>query len=579
MFITEYNTGVSGVGNHQKPPQSGRLLSKLYSLLGTHLIALVGFSILINLLQLTIPIYMMQVFDRVLPGRSVDTLTYLTMIAVIALLSWGALMAIRQRVLVSLSHWLDSQLGRPLFQESTKKILKGDMYALQSMQDLSEVRNFSTSPGAVVLFDIPWIPIYILIVYFLHPLLGVVVTAGAALLFLLTYWHEQKMRPLVEQAHQASMIPRQIHRDTLAKSESATAMGMNANLADRWETAQEQAVDPSEKVAHQSGHYLATVRTFRMILQLSVLGIGGYLAMQGVITGGGMIAASIIGGRALQPVEQLTGAWANLLKARGAFDRLEHFLSEMQPVDGISLPEPKGRLQIQGLIYQYPGAEKPTVMGVEFQSEPGVCTAIIGPSGCGKTTVLKNVIGVFQPTKGHVRLDSAEIHKWSSDERGEHVGYVSQQVDLFPGTIAENIARMGLPDQEKVLSAAEMAGAHQLILHLPNGYETKISQMGSGLSGGQIQRIALARALYGAPKLVVLDEPGSNLDQKGIAALQKAISLLKKNGSTVVLTTHQQALIAIADQLVVLLEDGRPLMRGPRDLVLQKLQEQKEAKQ
>lgn len=529
------------------------------------------FSLFVNLLMLTTSIYMMQVFDRVLATRSTDTLLFLTLIALGATLLMALLEFARGQLLSRCAAWIEQTVAPEAFSRAIEAQLRNRPYRMEAMRDLAVCRGFVQSPGMTALYDVPWVPIYLAFIFLLHPTLGWIATAGAVVLFLLTLANEWTTSSLLKRANVAAMANQRRSESVVRNAEVIDSMGMLPNVLQRWQEGTARMLPAQQSAADRAGVIMGMTKFFRLGVQIGVLGAGALLVLENAMTAGAMIAGSIIMGRALAPVEQMIGAWKQLVSARQSYRRLSAHLTvpRLRP-GGMPLPEPSGRLSLERVTYAFPGTNVPIIKGVGFALEPGESCAIIGPSAAGKTTLIRLVIGVLEPNAGTVRLDGANVFQWLREDFGRHVGYLPQDVELFEGTVVENIARMGAPDPDSVFAAARLAGCHEMILKLPKGYETEIGESGTFLSGGQRQMIGLARALYGRPRLVVLDEPNSNLDGDGEQALLRALEQLRAAGTTVVLVSHRPALVQGVDKVVVLRE-GMVEMFGPRQEVLKRL--------
>jgi ATP-binding cassette subfamily C protein/ATP-binding cassette subfamily C protein EexD len=550
---------------------SSNLLSRAISGCRREFVAVGLFSGVVNLLQLTVSLYMMQVFDRVLATRSLDTLLFLTIIAVAAVLLLAVLEAVRGQVMQRVAAWIESRVAPEGFERALEAQLRGRPYRMEALRDLAVCRSWLGSPGALAVYDVPWVPIYLGAIFLLHPIMGCIALGGAVLLFALTLLNEFTTSALLRQASTASMAA-QRRADAIARNaEVIDSMGMGPAVMQHWRDSTAQVTGPQQKAADRAAVLLSATKFFRLAVQLAVLGIGAYLVLQQELTSGASIAGSIIMGRALAPVEQLIGGWKGLVQTRQALKRLKVFLSmpRIRP-PGLPLPEPLGRVAAERVTYAAPGQPMAIIKGVSFALEPGESLAIIGPSAAGKTTLIRLLIGTLGPTTGNVRLDGADVFTWKREDFGRHIGYLPQDVELFDGTVFQNIARMADADPEAVFAAARLAGCHEMILRLPQGYDTEIGEGGQHLSGGQRQLVGLARAMFGSPKLVVLDEPNSNLDGDAEAALQRGVEALKERGATVVLVSHRPALVQGVDK-VLLLKDGAVEMFGPRAEVLRRL--------
>jgi len=534
------------------------------------------FSIFVNILMLTVPIYMLQLFDRVLASRSGETLFYLTLIAIIVLVIFGLLDMVRSRILVRVSSWLDEFVSPYALLRSADDVLQGNTYGPIALRDIATIRSFLSSPSIFSLFDSPWVPLYLIVIFMLHFYLGLLATGGAIILFTIAILNELLTRIPLRNANNQARANQMNTEIALRNAEAIQAMGMMTNLMRRWHEKNKKVSHLQTLASERSSVLLSTSKFVRMSLQLLMLGLGAYLVINDQLTAGMMIAGSILLSRALAPVEQAIGMWKQLVAARGAYNRLcQHFKTGMNRSAGIELPEPVGLLQFSNVTYLPPRSPKPTLSNITFTLKPGGMLAIIGPAASGKTTVARLAVGAWPPRSGDVRLDGAQVFTWERDDFGTHVGYLPQDIELFPGTVKENIARMGDPNDELVIQAAKISGVHEMILALPSGYDTVLGDEGYKLSGGQRQRIALARAIYGYPKLIILDEPNSNLDHDGELALVKALTELRQRNCAILLITHRPNIVRIVDDIMVL-KQGMIQMYGPRDDVMKQLQQMAE---
>jgi PrtD family type I secretion system ABC transporter len=529
------------------------------------------FSMAINVLLLTVSVYMLQVYDRVLPGRSVETLIFLTLMGGVALAAMGGFEALRSRILVRIGVWLDQALSPALFERGLDSSLRGLPYCTESLRDLATLRAYLSGAGIMMLFDAPWMPIYLLVIFLLHPFLGVLSLGGAAALFSLALINNQLTTQALKQSNLASTKNYQAAESAFRNVDVIDSMGMSAALVQRWEAANCEALTLQARASDTAGLINACIKSLRLFLQMAVLGLGAWLVLRQELSGGSMIAASIIMSRALAPVEQAVAGWNQTTAAYQAWTRLSA-LFQLPPIrpPNIPLPRPRGHLMIEEVIYAPPGVRNPVLRGISFSLAPGEAMAILGPSAAGKSTLARLIVGLAQPQHGLIRLDGADVFAWDRSDLGRYVGYLGQDVALFSGTVRENIARMGDNDSREVIGAAMLAGVHEMILRLPNGYETQVGEGGALLSGGQRQRVGLARALFGFPALLVLDEPNSNLDVSGEAALNRAVAAMKERGSTVVVVAHRPALLAHMDQVLVL-NGGQMQIAGPREAVMAQL--------
>jgi ATP-binding cassette, subfamily C, type I secretion system permease/ATPase len=533
---------------------------------------LVGvFSGVVNLLQLTTSIYMMQVFDRVLASRVLDTLYFLSLIAIGAILVLALLEAVRGQVMQRLATWVEHRVAPEGFVRAIESTLRGRPYRMEVLRDLAVCRGFLSSAGALSLYDIPWVPIYLGFIFMLHPVMGCIALAGAVTLFGLALLSELSTSKLLKEANSASMASQRRAESISRNAEVIDSMGMLPAVIGHWRESVAAMTEPQQRAADRAAILVAATKFFRLAVQIAILGVGAYLVLNQELTSGASIAGSIIMGRALAPVEQLIGGWKQLVQARQSFRRLQAFLTQprLRPA-GMLLPEPTGRLTVERVSYAFPGRDMALIKGVNFTLWPGESLAIIGPSAAGKTTLIRLLMGTLPPFAGTVRLDGADVYQWMREDFGRHVGYLPQDVELFDGTVFSNIARLADADPAAVYEAAKLAGCHEMILRLPNGYDTQIGDGGQHLSGGQRQLVGLARAMFGRPKLIVLDEPNSNLDGNAEARLIQALERLKEQDTTVVLVSHRSTLVQGVDK-VLLLKDGTLEMFGPRVEVLKRL--------
>ncbi|ASC87865.1 type I secretion system permease/ATPase [Pseudomonas fragi] len=527
------------------------------------------FSAVINLLMLAPALYMLQVYDRVLASGNQMTLLMLTLMILGLFGLMGALEWVRSQVVIRLGTQMDMRLNQRVYDAAFEAQLRtGSPAAAQALNDLTSLRQFATGNALFAFFDAPWFPVYLFVIFMFSPWLGLLALGGAVLLMILAWVNQHVSQAPLKAASELSVQATQQASAHLRNAEAIEAMGMLDTLRGRW-LAQHTAFLAQQNLASEK---TATVSAWskgvRLALQSLVLGLGALLAVQGQITAGMMIAGSILMGRVLSPIDQLIGVWKQWSSARLAYQRLEALL-QCYPARAqrMALPAPRGELAVEQLSASAPGTRRATLANLSFTLPAGQVLGVIGPSGCGKSTLARLLIGVWQPLAGKVRLDGAELSQWDKHQLGPHLGYLPQDIQLFAGTIAQNIARFAEVDADKVLAAAQLAGVHQLILQLPEGYETRLGEGGAGLSGGQKQRIGLARALYGLPAVIVLDEPNSNLDEAGEQALLQAIVQLKQHKRTLILITHKPNVLTLTDQLLILRE-GQLQAFGPTAKVL-----------
>lgn len=527
------------------------------------------FSMFINMLMLLPAIYMLQVYDRVLASSSVSTLVALTVLVVALYMVMGLLEIARSWLLVRVSARLDIGLNERLFRAMFDVGLRsGRGVGTQPLSDLSNLRQFLTGQGLFAFFDTPWIPIYLAVIFLLDPLLGWIGVAGLVVIVILATVNELTTRNPLGTANTLSVQNNSIVSGNLRNAEVLEAMGMLDNVHRRWLERHNELLKLQALASDRAGVLANTSKAFRIMLQSLILGAGAWLAIQQIITPGAMIAASILLGRALAPVDMLIGSWKHFLAARSAYGRLRSLLQSIPSRPRfMRLPAPSGHLSAEQLVVAPPGASAPVIRGISFEINVGETVGIIGPSAAGKSTLARAVLGVWHPVSGKMRLDGAAVTNWNRDELGPHVGYLPQDIELLEGTVSENIARFGEIDADAVVTAAQKAGVHEMILRLPQGYDTPIGEGGAVLSAGQRQRVGLARALYGSPSLVVLDEPNSNLDEQGEHALAQAIDHLKRSHTTVLVITHRPNLLHRVDRIMVL-RDGLIQLFGDREKVL-----------
>ena len=529
------------------------------------------FSLIINVLMLASPLYMLQVMDRVLSSGQVETLAFLTIIAAVAIGVMCVLDTLRSALCVRIAGWLSDRLGPVFLESGVRARLKGSSDGAQTLRDVGQIKGFISNQGLTAFFDSPWVPFFVLVIWLLHPALGVIALVSAILLLLLAIANERVTTRPTEAAHQSGVAASRLADATIRNAEVVRAMGLAPAMLDRWRGANEDANAALTRAGEAGGVVLSVTKFVRHFVQIAVLGAGAYLVLQNELTAGGMIAASILLGRALAPVELAIGAWKGFVSARLAYRRLESHLDEFPPEpERMALPPPRGHLEVESASYVAPVGGSMLLSQVGFDIAPGEAVAVIGPSGAGKSTLCRLLVGVAEPTVGRVTLDGAPLHHWSPEQLGRHIGFLPQDVELFAGTVAENIARMGDVDPQAVLEAAATARAHDVIQSLPDGYATEIGDGGVRLSGGQRQRVGLARAVFGRPRLVVLDEPNANLDQVGEDALTAAIAELKARDTALVIVGHRPSTLAQADK-ILFLSDGVAAMFGPRDEVLESL--------
>ncbi|MBZ9566139.1 type I secretion system permease/ATPase [Modicisalibacter tunisiensis] len=527
------------------------------------------FSMFINLLMLVPPLYMLQVYDRVIASRSEDTLFMLTLVVVFLFAVMGLLELVRSRILIRVGNRLDTLVNERLYSAMFRRsVLTQGQQTAQPLSDLTNLRQFLTGNGLFAFFDAPWVPIYLAVLYLFHPWLGAFATVAGIILLSLAIANEKATKSILADANSDHIKAQNLANSNLRNSEVLHAMGMLPGIMGRWAAKHHEFLAKQSRASDRAGALTNASKVLRMLFQSMILGLGALLVLKGDLTPGMMIAGSILMGRALAPIDQMIGSWKGFVSSRGAYQRLNELLTQIPDENRrMSLPAPEGNVAIETVAAAPPGVRMATIRGINFTVASGEHIGIIGPSAAGKSTLARVLLGIWPPQVGSVRLDGADITQWNRDELGPHIGYLPQDIELFDGTISENIARFGEVDAEKVVAAARKAGVHEMILQLPNGYDTAIGAASGALSGGQRQRVGLARALYGDPVLVVLDEPNSNLDDSGERALGDAIAQLKAEGVTLFVISHRQSVLKHVDKLLVL-KEGQVSMFGPRDQVL-----------
>ncbi|WP_062097724.1 type I secretion system permease/ATPase [Caulobacter sp. CCH5-E12] len=533
-------------------------------------IAALVFSFFINLLALVSPLYMLQVYDRVLASRNVATLVVLTLICVFLFLVYGALEALRTQVLVRGGLKFDAVARDPIFRSVLDSTLTRRGAGGQAFRDMDQVREFMTG-GLIAFCDAPWTPVFIIVSWILHPFFGILAIISSFIIFWLAIMNDRATKNPIQLATIASIAAQNDANATLRNAEVMKAMGMWGGLQARWRIRRDEQVAWQAAASDAGGAVMSGIKVFRQIVQTLILGGGAYLAIKGEISPGSMIAGSILVGRALAPIEGAIGQWKGFIGARGSWDRLQDMLrADADRTDHMDLPEPRGILSAEAASIVPPGGQVPTMRQASFRIDAGAAVAIVGPSAAGKSSLLRGIVGVWPCAAGVIRLDGYDLRQWDPEKLGRHIGYLPQDIELFSGTVAQNIARFGEFEANDVIEAAKMAGVHEMIQALPDGYDTAIGEGGASLSGGQRQRLALARALFRQPALIVLDEPNASLDQVGEAALTQAMAKLKAAGRTVVFATHKVNILSQADYIMVI-NQGVISDFGERDVMLAKL--------
>jgi PrtD family type I secretion system ABC transporter len=535
------------------------------------LVFVAGFSFVINLLMLVGPLYMMQVYDRVLTSGSIPTLLYLAVVASVLLLCGALLEGTRTRILIRLGGRFDECLSSQLFARIVSQRGPRGSSGAASLRDLDMLRQFLTGAGLFFFFDAPWTPLFLFVLLALHPMLFVVGLAGAIVLFTLAVANEFTTRHTLAEAGLHMNAASQFAANVSANADTVEAMGMMAGLRQRWLDRWHHGLWLQSLASDRAGLMIAGTKFVRPMLQVAILGVGAYLALRQKISPGAMVAGSILMGRALAPVEGAIGNWRGFILARAAYSRIrDALMMPLRKTSNLPLPKPEGLLSVEQLTGAPPDSGKPVVRNISFRLGTGEILGLVGPSGSGKSTLARFIVGVWAPIEGCARLAGVDVAGWKRSELGPHIGYLSQNIELFDGTIAENIARFQTVDPESTFAAAKLAGVHDMILSMPDGYDTRVGLDGVILSGGQRQRIGLARALYGTPSFVVLDEPNSNLDGQGELALLTALRELRERGTTVIVISHRPSVLEVVDK-ILLLREGCVSLFGPRQQILLRL--------
>jgi ATP-binding cassette subfamily C exporter for protease/lipase len=530
------------------------------------------FSAIINLLMLAPSLYMLQVYDRVLQSKNEVTLLMLTMLMLGAYALMSLLEYVRSFVLIRIGAKLDMQMNKRIYTAAFEQNLRrGGGNAGQALQDLTQIRQFLTGNGLFAFFDAPWFPVYLTVIYLFDVYLGLFATFAVIVMVILAFVNERVSKKPLAEANAMAISSSNLATNNLRNAEVIEAMGMLPNLMGRWFKTHSRFLQLQAEASEKSGIVTAASKFFRVSVQSLVLGFGALLVIEGKMTPGMMIAGSILLGKSTGPIDQLIGVWKQWSSVQSSYQRLNELLATNPPrVAGMALPKPLGAITVEGVSAAPPGSQVAVLKGLSFGLQPGDVLGVIGPSGSGKSTLARLLVGVWPAQVGKVRLDGADIFQWNKDQLGPHIGYLPQDIELFAGTVSENIARFGEINAEKVIVAAKRAGVHEMILHFPQGYDTRLGDGGGGLSGGQKQRIGLARCMYDDPSILVLDEPNSNLDEVGEQALVAAVNDLRQRGKTIVLITHRTSVLSVTSKLL-LLRDGVAQAFGPRDQVIEAL--------
>lgn len=534
-----------------------------------------AFSFVINLLFLAPAFFSLQVFDRVISTNSHETLLVLLAGTGIALAILMVLDYVRTRLQNVIGAMLDEQLSPPVVNAVVVRATRSPGGTrTDAIRDVASLRAMFSAAGLIALFDAPWVVVYVAVIWMFHPALGIGAAFSAVLMLGLAWLNDRLSRRNLETLQKESRRASQYVESSLRNAEVLQALGMTGRLLARWRALQNQVARMQTSASRSAAAFTSLTKAVRQVIQILMLALGAYLVLSQQASPGIMIATSILLGRAVQPVEQLVGSWRVLIEARAAFERLRTLAEDFERKEPrVALPRPAGRLTAEGVSFRMPGAETQILSGISFALAAGEALAIVGPSAAGKSTLARLLTGVWAPTAGRVRLDGADLSDWPREHLGPHIGYVPQDVELFDGTVAENIARLDQVDSEAVVAAAMRANAHEMILSLPRGYDTPVGEHGVRLSPGQRQRVAFARAVYGSPQLVVLDEPNSNLDGAGEMALAQAMGALREAGVTTVVVTHRPSLMAHVDKIMVV-GAGRIQQFGPAGEVMKEMQRQ-----
>ncbi|MDO7910180.1 type I secretion system permease/ATPase [Pseudomonas sp. 22-AL-CL-001] len=536
------------------------------------------FSLFVNTLMLVPTFFMIQVSGRVVPSSSESTLLMLTLIMTVLMITLGSLEWVRSRIMVRISNRLDVLLSRDVYRASFRRALSsggGDATA-QSLNDLTSLRQFFTGPGLFAFFDAPWFPIYTTVMFLFHPWFGWITLACGSILGVLAFVNHRVTGDALAEANKESVVSNIATTKTLRNAEVIESMGMLETLMNRWAKRQRKVLKLQSDASDKGGVVSSVSKTFRMWAQSIMLATGGYLVITHEINPGLLMAGSLLLGRALAPIDLMIGSWKGFVAAKVQYDRLDKVLEDQNAEpDRMKLPAPEGHIQVENLVLAPPGSKTPVLRNISFVAPAGSIVGIIGPSAAGKSTLVRGLMGIWPSQHGVVRLDGADISTWDKHDLGPYVGYLPQDIELFEGTISENIARFEKVDPEKVVEAAQTAGVHEMILMQPDGYDTVIGSEGVNLSGGQRQRIGLARALYGKPRLIVLDEPNSNLDDVGEKALGVALQKIKESGATVFIVSHRPNILSRLDRVLVM-SAGTISLYGERDKVIAQLAQQQQ---
>lgn len=566
-MFSKYLKRSTGQANPSLAPREASGLSEALEACKQSFITAAGVSFCINILTLVPMVYMMQIYDRVMASGSISTLTMLTLLLIFLLAVMGTFEWMRSQILVMAGNRFDQLLSARVFDAMFYSALpsNGRAATAQPLGDLLQLRQFLTGSGIFAFFDAPWLPLNIVVMWWFHWTFGVASLISALLLMGLNLWNEMATRELLGKANQEAIETSNHTARNLRNIEVIEVMGMLPSLRRRWQEKQYRLLSFQSAASTKAGMISSISKLYRTVIQSLILGLGAYLAIEKEISPGAMIAGSMLLGRALAPLDYLIGSWKGFVGARDAYERLEKLLKAIPPKPSpMPLPAPTGEITLENLAVVPPGTQRPIIYGINFQIPAGKQVGVIGPSAAGKSTLIRAILGLYRPATGSVRIDGADINQWDREALGQYIGYLPQDVELLDGSISENIARFGKIDPEAVVKAARLAGIHEILLRLPEGYDTVIQGQGALLSAGQRQRLGLARAIYGNPHIVVLDEPNSNLDQEGEEALAEAVDVLKSYGTTVIIVSHRTNILKKVE-LVAYLRAGQLVAYGPRD--------------
>jgi len=533
-------------------------------------------SFLVNLLMLIPALYMLAIYDIVIPSRSIYTLLMITGLAITLYLFLASFQIIRTKLAQIIGLKLDLEINNLVFLASIHRALKKpSTTSAQYINDVNQIRNFLTSQVFFSILDVPWIPIYIFVLFLFHPIYGIMSIIFATIILIISFINEKVTKASLKKSNELLIKSSTSLNHILQNAEVVEAMGMAKNLYNKWVKIYYEHLKAFKTATDKNNFFTNLIKSLRIMFQSLMLGTGAFLALNHEISMGMIITGTILLGRIMAPIDTLVSGWRNVSLSFLAYQRLKNLLNSFKPQRvSVQLPPPKGKITLRQVTVIPPEGESPVLKGITMNILPGEFVAIIGHSGSGKTSLLKTILGIWEPITGKVEIDDADINQWDREFLGKYIGYLPQDIELFDGTIAENIARFGEIDSEAVIEAAKLAGVHEMILKLPKGYDTPIGPGGIKLSGGQRQRIALARAVYGNPKIIILDEPDSNLDDRGEVALLNMLKTLKTRKATVIITSHRLRLLSLADKIAVL-QDGMVKIFGKAEAVLQKLLESK----